>query len=309
MDVRQLRYFVRVIELKSFSRAAEVLHIAQPALGLQIRKLEEELHTQLMVRHSRGVEPTDAGKLLHERVVPILRDLDDVKQTLRDFSGPPRGAVRLGISPSTYPQIATELVQRAAIELPAVDVVVHEAMNSALLDQVRAEQIELALVYLAGDTAQDCSIEVLGEEDAVFVQGRRADAGGGSTIRFADMCRHALVMPRLPHQLRRLVQATAQREGIAVDIAFEMESHSTVLEMVERNMAGCVAPFGAVAKHVMDGRLHARTITEPRLPLRMAVVSGQLRVLSKAELLLRSLLARLINDTSSTFPAVAVRAA
>ena len=91
MDVRQLRYFVSVIELRSFSRAAEVLHVAQPALGLQIRKLEDELHTQLLVRHSRGVEPTPAGNLLRERALTILAEMEETKQALRDFSGPPRG--------------------------------------------------------------------------------------------------------------------------------------------------------------------------------------------------------------------------
>ena len=91
MEIRQLRYFVKVIELKSVSCAAEVLHIAQPALGLQVRKLEDELHTQLLIRHSRGVEPTPAGKLLRERANAILAQIEETKQAIRDFSGsPPR---------------------------------------------------------------------------------------------------------------------------------------------------------------------------------------------------------------------------
>lgn len=64
MDVRQLRYFVEVVEAKSFTRAAERIHIAQPALGFQVRKLEDELGVKLLHRHSRGVDPTEAGQAL-----------------------------------------------------------------------------------------------------------------------------------------------------------------------------------------------------------------------------------------------------
>src|SRR5689334_528121 len=112
MEVRQLRYFVKIIELKSVSRAAEVLHIAQPALGLQVRKLEDELHTQLLIRHSRGVEPTAAGRLLHDRSVEILRAVEEAKQEIRDFAGPPLGLINIAMTPSTHPRIPIELLRR-----------------------------------------------------------------------------------------------------------------------------------------------------------------------------------------------------
>ena len=67
MNLRQLRYFVSVVETGSMTRAAEQLHVAQTALGMQIRQIEEDLGVALLVRHSRGVEPTKAGRLLHER--------------------------------------------------------------------------------------------------------------------------------------------------------------------------------------------------------------------------------------------------
>ena len=304
MDVRQLRYFVRVTELKSFTRAAEVLHIAQPALGTQIRKLEEELQTQLITRHSRGVELTEAGKVLRERALTILRDVDAAKQLLRDFSGPPRGTVTLGITPSTNPRIATELIQRAATELPNVRVVIKETMNTLMLDWVRAQKIDLALVHLAGVEPEDCSSEPLAEEDAVFVQSPHAVVSPSLTVTLAEVGEYPLVMPALPHQLRSLMVAAMRSQGLEADIAFDMDSISTTLEMVERNMAGCVMPLGAVAKHFADGRLLARTIVEPRLTLTVALVSAPKgRPMSKAEILLRGLLAELVASHSGAVPA------
>ncbi|MBX3631908.1 MAG: LysR family transcriptional regulator, partial [Simplicispira sp.] len=78
MDLRQLGYFVRVVELGSLTRAATVLRIAQPALGIQIKKLEVEFGAPLLVRHSRGVEPTDVGALLFEQAKALLTSADAI---------------------------------------------------------------------------------------------------------------------------------------------------------------------------------------------------------------------------------------
>ena len=77
MNLRQLRYFVSVVEAGNMTRAADRLHVAQTALGMQIRQLEEGLGVALLVRHSRGVEPTKAGSLLHARAMTILKSVED----------------------------------------------------------------------------------------------------------------------------------------------------------------------------------------------------------------------------------------
>ena len=88
MDLRRLQAFVAIAELKNFTKAAELLHIAQPALGLKIRKLEEDLEQQLFVRHSRGVMMTEAGKFLLPQAA-MLAQASALKQVMRDFSCPP----------------------------------------------------------------------------------------------------------------------------------------------------------------------------------------------------------------------------
>ena len=93
MDLRRLQAFVAIAELKNFTKAAELLHIAQPALGLKIRKLEEDLEQQLFVRHSRGVMMTEAGKFLLPQARAMLAQASALKQVMRDFSCPPHGRV------------------------------------------------------------------------------------------------------------------------------------------------------------------------------------------------------------------------
>src|SRR5512144_3221536 len=99
MNLRQLKYFVGVIDAGNMTRAAEQLHVAQTALGMQIRQLEEDLGIALLVRHSRGVEPTKAGKLLYSRALDILKL---VEETRDEVSAAERGdseAIRFGITP------------------------------------------------------------------------------------------------------------------------------------------------------------------------------------------------------------------
>ena len=83
MNLRQLKYFVEVVEAGNMTRAAEQLHVAQTALGMQIRQLEEDLGVALLVRHSRGVEPTKAGSLLHTRAVSILKEVEETRKDVR----------------------------------------------------------------------------------------------------------------------------------------------------------------------------------------------------------------------------------
>ena len=82
MDFRQLRYFIRIVEMKNLGRAAAELRIAQSALGWHLRNLEREMNVKLVTRHSRGIEPTPAGMLLHDRAIEIMRRLDDVKRQI-----------------------------------------------------------------------------------------------------------------------------------------------------------------------------------------------------------------------------------
>ena len=292
MDVRQLRYFVRVVDLKSFSRAAEVLHVAQPALGMQIRKLEDELSTQLLWRHSRGVDPTPAGKLLWDHANTILQQVEEAKLAIRDLSGPPRRVVRIATTPTIHPRIPVDLLRRSAVDLPSIQIEIQEANTATLLDWIRTERVDLGLLYLSDERPSDVSIEDLAHEAAVFVQAPAPEREPAS-ITLAELSRNRLVMPAYPHHLRRLLHASADREGIELRIAYEISAIGTILELVECGVACSVLPAGAVARLAETGRVVARTIIEPELSVTLSLVRSSRRALSKAHGLVRTLLTEL----------------
>jgi molybdate transport repressor ModE-like protein len=92
MDVRQLKYFIAIVEKGSFAKASELLGIAQPSLGFQVQTLEDELNVQLLVRTARGVHVTGSGQQLFDRAKSLLQDFDNLKRDISNASDAPHRA-------------------------------------------------------------------------------------------------------------------------------------------------------------------------------------------------------------------------
>ena len=147
MDVRQLRYFMEVVEAKSFTKAAERVHVAQPALGFQVRKLEDELGSPLLVRHSRGVEPTEAGLALLKHAHVILRQVELARQEVVDLAGPPRGSLSLGITPTASALMATRIVQDCTTAYPGIALTLVEGLSEDVMKWLDEGRIDLGFTY------------------------------------------------------------------------------------------------------------------------------------------------------------------
>ena len=169
MDLRRLQAFVAIAELKNFTKAAELLHIAQPALGLKIRKLEEDLEQQLFVRHSRGVMMTDAGKFLLPQARALLAQASALKQVMRDFSCPPHGRVVMGVPPNVMEGITGIIARRAIQELPDVNLNMVEGLSHTLEEWLDDGRLNLACVFDGSDETTGRPGQVLYEEPFVFV--------------------------------------------------------------------------------------------------------------------------------------------
>lgn len=279
MDLRQLRYFVGVVEAGSLTRAAEALHVAQPALGLHIRRLEEELDVPLLLRHSRGIEPTEAGHFLLEQAQRILADVDATARALKGFGGPPRGRVALGLTPSLNATMAAPLIRRCSAELPLVTLTLAEELSSLLAEWVSAGRLDLALAYDVPESQALASTPLLREDLHLVLPGGEA----AGEIPFAALADHRLIMPGLPHTMRRLLEQTAAGRGVTLDVRFEMQSVSTVKELVEGGIGATILPLGAVRREVDQGRLAARRIVEPAVTRVINLIHSRRRPLSRAE--------------------------
>ena len=154
MDLRQLSYYVRIVELGSLTKAATVLRIAQPALGAQIRKLELEFGAQLLTRHSRGVEPTEVGRVLFEHAKVLLAEAENTKNVIHDLKGPPRGHVSLGLPPIVH-SLPISIIKRCTSEYPEVSLTIVEEFSSFLVEMDRGWPPRHGLCLRRFDSARD----------------------------------------------------------------------------------------------------------------------------------------------------------
>lgn len=273
MNLRQLRYFAKVVEVGNMTRAASELHIAQPALGMQIRQLEEDLGVALLVRHSRGVDPTPAGSLLHRRAVAILDLVEDARREVVAAAGNESESIRLGLTPALMLVLGAEIAVMARERVPHVFLGLSEAMSHVLADSLLRGELDMALGYDMPDVPQLERTPLL-EEDLVFVT-LPTDAAAAS-IPFADVIEEGLILPEQGDTVRNQVTRAAQAIGVQPNIAFEVRSIPAMKSLILRGAGSGILPYAAVLSEVREGRLLARRLTAPALRrcLYLAVRSG-----------------------------------
>jgi len=147
MDLRQLKYFVKIVEQRSMSRASVELNVAQSALSLQISGLETRLHQKLLIRRSTGVTPTEAGKTLYKHAVAILRQVEratqDVERSASEVSGP----ASLGLPVVVQDLLAIDLLVAARTRLPQVRLHLAEGMSYLLKEMVLQGRLDMTVTY------------------------------------------------------------------------------------------------------------------------------------------------------------------
>ncbi len=293
MDVRQLRYFSEIVEAKSFTRAAERVRVAQPALGLQIRKLEEELGVPLLRRHSRGVAPTEAGSVLLKHANAILKQIELARQEVTDLSGPPRGTIVLGITPTASALLAAPLLRACCDRYPDISLNVVEGLSEEIMRRLDGNSLDMGFTYNPGAVAGIATEPLLVEDLYVVAP---ASEKLGDTVPFSEVCRKRLILPSRGFGLRDWVEGAAAEKGIEPDIAFEIDSVSTTRELVEAGLGWAVLPYGAVRQAVAAARLSAARISRPRLSRTMHIGYASAHADSNASRAVRSLIDLVISD-------------
>ena len=295
MDVRQLRYFVEIVDAKSFTKAADKVRVAQPALGLQIKKLEDELGVSLLRRHSRGVEPTEAGGVLLKHANAILKQVEQARQEVTDLSGPPRGDIVLGITPTASALLAVRLVKACRETCPLVSLNIVEGLSEEIMRRLGDNSIDMGFTYnpsaVSGIAAEPLLVEDL------YLVGPADAAPLSESVRFAEVCRKSLILPSRGFGMREWVEETARDCRLKVDIAFEIDSVSTMRELVEGGLGWTVLPFASVAPSVAAGRLVAAPIARPRMSRTLSFAYASSHSENNASRAVREAIDRVIDES------------
>src|SRR3954452_11997498 len=148
MELRHLRYFVAVAEELHFRRAAERLHVAQPAVSEQIRKLEQELGVQLLNRTHRSVSLTEAGSAMLDEARRVLRQADVAQQAAREAHRRSAHRLPVGCLRDAFPQARSRALGQVAAAMPGFDLALETDTGPQLVEEVRAGRLDVAAVCL-----------------------------------------------------------------------------------------------------------------------------------------------------------------
>ena len=298
MRFRQLRYFCKIVECGSFSRAAATIHIAQPALSQQISELEAQMGIELLQRSARGVKATRAGEILYKEGLLILRQLDQLPALVRSNTGVVEGSVSLGIVRALGPRIAGDIVAACREKLPKVTLKLSAADSTSLRDRVEARSLDMAIVFEAEFLLPALARHALFRQRVYFLPaGKMAEPS--TSLSLAQLAQLPLVMPSHPNVARALLEHALSGAGLSPTIVAEVDDLATVLASVRSGLGGTIVTTGNLAGVGADD-LPPPMLIEPALYVTASIVSDSGNPLSRAGDALRSLLAPLIRNHLQT---------
>ncbi|MFE9172642.1 LysR family transcriptional regulator [Streptomyces kebangsaanensis] len=246
MQFQQLQYFVAVAETRHFTRAAELVHVAQPSLSQQIKALERELGADLFLRARGNITLTDAGEALLPLARRILADADTARHEVQELVQLRRGRVRLGATPSLCTGLLPDVLRAFHDRYPGIRLMIEEGGSHDLVRELARGALDLALVVLPLPTPSPAltTVELL-REDLVVVSSPEAPAPGGRgrrSVRIGDLEGERLVMFRHGYDLRELTVAACRAEGFEPDLAVEGGEMDAVLGFVRAGLGVAVVP-------------------------------------------------------------------
>ena len=261
MDFKQIETFVRVAELGSFTRAASVLSVAQPALSRQVRSLEVELRQNLFDRNGRGVTLTDAGRRLLAHGRGILQQVQRARQDLEEQRGAASGLLSIGLPPSLSRTLTAPLVEAFRAHFPKATLSVVEGLSTYTLEWLGQGRVDCAVVYNATPSAAVDLQPVLQEPlYLVGARARRSTALLGRPVGLAQVAQQELVIPSRPHALRMRLETVLAESGLKPRVALEIESVPAILDLVQRHALHAVLSLGAVQGSAREDAFKARAI-------------------------------------------------
>ena len=294
MELRQLRYFLGVCEAGSFLKASARLHVAQPALGQQVAALEEELGVRLLLRSSKGVTSTAAGKTFLEHANLVLADVERASRAVREAGSVPSGSVAIGL-PTTVSLGATLPILRACRErLPQVRLKIVEAYSDYLKEWLKSGRLDVAILF-SDKPESGLRERALLDEQLVFVTSARESALP-KRLSLKRLAQWPLLLPSSEHGLRRIIEDACAPLGLQLNVVAEIDSLQSVKKATEAGIGSTILPLGSVAEEVAAGKLQVARIASDRMSRRVVCASNIMRPQTPASSAVIALVQEVIHD-------------
>lgn len=246
MELRQLRYFLSVVEHGSMGKAALELGVVTSALSQQISRLESELSTRLLQRTSSGVLPTDAGLAFWRQAQLALRHIDDAALAAR--AARLAGHVSVGMAPSTASVLGVAFMKAMLERYPDVRVRIVESLSGYLSSMLSARQIDLAVLFREEPAQRWSVVSLLDERLFVIGSGDLAGMPSGASVRLGQLGKLPLILPSETHGLRSLLMAAFGRAKYKPKIVAEVDGLALLMDFVRAGLGATIQPGAALAR-------------------------------------------------------------
>ena len=277
MDFKQIEGFVRVAELGSFTKAAQLLGTTQPALSRQVRLLEVALRQNLLVRNGRGAVPTEAGLKLLSHGRGILHQVARAHEDLGRVRGALAGRVAIGLPPSLSRVLAVPLMRAFRAQLPEAQLSISEGLSAQMQDWLVEGRLDIAVLYNTGPTAE-LDISPLADEDLFLVQARPSGLPEDpqsqqelGPIALDEVAKLALIIPTRPNAVRSHVEAEMAAIGCRMNVALEIDGVGAILDLVADGAGAALLSRNAVSSSVRPSAYQVRAVCNPPLRTRLCL--------------------------------------
>lgn len=289
MELRQLRYFVKVAEYGSMGRAAADLGVVTSALSQQISRLESELSTRLLTRSSSGVTPTDAGLAFLRQAQLALRHADGAVQAAKESRL--TGHVNVGLAATTASVLALPFLRAMQERYPGVRVHLVESLSGYLTRMLNTRQLDLAIVFRTDAAHRWSVLPLIDERLFLIAPPTLPGLPPDGPVRLRDIGGLPYLLPSRSHGLRALVATAFSRLRIEPRLAAEIDGLDVLMDMVRAGFGATIQP-GAATVRLRGEPLAVRLLTDRNLRRPNLLVSLSDDELSPAALAARVLLAQ-----------------
>src|SRR5436190_4274227 len=270
MNLNQLETFVHVAEHGSFSKAALVLGVAQPALSRQVRALEIELREPLLLRHGRGVQLTETGRRLLDHCHGILHLVAQAKDDLAAHRDEPVGHIAIAMPPTLARLHTLPLIRAFRKELPNARLAIVEGFSVHITEWLASGRADLGLVYNP-EPLPSLEIQPLRDERLCLVSPTNDAPAGPVALR--QLSKIPLVMPERGQIFRKLTESAAAMAGVQLRVEWEVSSVPAILDLVSAGIGHAALAEDAIRPFQHLKRLAVTPLVQPGIKITSCLVT------------------------------------
>ena len=245
MNLRALQYFVKLADLRHFSKAAEACFVSQPTLSTQIKKLEDELGVQLVERSPKNIMLTPVGEEIADRARLVLSDIDQIRAVARRSGNPAEGSVRLGLFPTLAPYLLPHVVPKIRQAYPNLSLQLAEEKTESILTMLRQGELDAGLLALPIHD-EGLEMEILFEEPFVVAAPADHPLSEKPQISMKDLDGAELLLLEEGHCLRDHALEVCALAGAHERVDFHATSMETLRQMVAASVGVTLMPLLSV---------------------------------------------------------------